>query len=266
MPLQQIVPITLLLQGDGVSTVFTFPLSDILQVGTGSVTLLSNQGYVPPTAINISSMGSPAGTATVDANSNFTLTLFTPIAAGVIQAFDIQLVYVSAAATSNSPILATTVIQAGLTGNPFSVNTGTTPTIIPSLTPVPLISLQPDTALITLNFPLLGGFNLAGNGSRVLWQIVLDGTLIGATFKSVDSESVMVYDTSASAISGGRVVNSGYMQLNEVTLQSGLYFPYAFVEVGSPPVLVGSRYTLVVTQMGSLANCVSASIQWTEPF
>jgi len=124
-----------------------------LQVGTGSVTLLSNQGYVPPTAINISSMGSPAGTATVDANSNFTLTLFTPIAAGVIQAFDIQLVYVSAAATSNSPILATTVIQAGLTGNPFSVNTGTTPTIIPSLTPVPLISLQPDTALITLNFP-----------------------------------------------------------------------------------------------------------------
>lgn len=58
---------------------------------------------------------------------------------------------------------------------------------------------------------------VATNNDVVQWQLVLNGTLTGATYAEPTSSTNVQVDTAASAISGGRVINIGFSQFGSTS-------------------------------------------------
>lgn len=97
-------------------------------------------------------------------------------------------------------------------GLPFCVTTGITPTSV--TTEVPILSIRPKA---TFNSIVNRGTVLPGRatgysetkGAR--FNVVYDGALTGASFASVDDDSIVESDTTATAITGGIVIDSFYV-------------------------------------------------------
>jgi hypothetical protein len=145
-------------------------------------------------------------------------------------------------------------------GTAFSVNTGATPVLVNSGVRHPLLSIQPELGLSppTSSLFTLFKYRLAGNGATALFELVLNGTLTGASFQPVGSPSNMNFSTSATAVSGGRVLDSGYLTLGGLESDT-LSFGFNFTDL-----FIGDIFTLVVTPMGSKPNLLSASFNWVE--
>lgn len=137
----------------------------------------------------------------------------------------------------------------------FSANTGSALVSVAGRVQTPILSITPNSGSTTINF-LLRNLMVEGNGSRLFYQLIYNGALTGAHFTSVNVNSSVSYDTSATAITGGQVVDSGYFQL-------GPFFPSYQLHFGFTS-SVADILTLVITPMGSLAVPVSASFRWTE--
>ena len=77
------------------------------------------------------------------------------------------------------------------------------------VTEAPLLSIRPALTFNSIenrmHFTPIEAL-IATEGKRADYKLILDGTLTGASFSSVDSESGMEKDTTASAISGGLVL------------------------------------------------------------
>lgn len=267
MALQQLVPIVINLQGDGVSTVFRLSLSAVYQIGdSGSIPFLP-LGVIPSSAFVNNTHGQII-LATVDTNGNVTITFDNPPQPGLPQRFDLVLVYDSGDAVSASPLqLAQPVriVSAATIGTPFSVNTGTTPVLVDRGVRQPILSIQPSPGLsppTSLLFTLFQ-YRLAGNGATALYELVLNGNLTGASFSPV-ALSNMTVDTSATVISGGKVVDSGYLTLRDVeSTVLTLGFNFTNTMVNDNFTLVGDIFTLVLTPMGA-KNSLSAAFNWVE--
>lgn len=137
----------------------------------------------------------------------------------------------------------------------FSANTGTTK--IDITTRRPILSIQPQPGAGAIDF-LLRKMRLVGNGGTALFELVLNGNLTGASFHPVDPSSNANFDTAATQISGGRVVDSGYLNLADQDPDYLLHFGFT----GSPA--SPDTFTLVVTSMTTRPNPVSGSFRWTE--
>jgi hypothetical protein len=97
MAIQQVVPISILLLGDGVATVFVFALGDLYQISSGSAVPYGNLGVVP-SAVAPSNSNPPGAiniiqSATIDANGNITVTLTEPLPAGQIVNYVLNLLF-----------------------------------------------------------------------------------------------------------------------------------------------------------------------------
>lgn len=81
--------------------------------------------------------------------------------------------------------------------------------------PLPMLSIRPRTSFNGLTNrgqvrPM--SFEVASQDAPVAYAVVLNGSLTGASFSDVDTvDSVVEADVSATAISGGMVVASGYL-------------------------------------------------------
>lgn len=111
MALQQVVPTAISLKGDGVSTVFTFPVGNFFQIGTGATLIFPFSQGIVPSSITITNPPVPITSTTIDANGNITITLTSPMALGEIETFALQLIYNSGSATSTSPLPPPAAIQ-----------------------------------------------------------------------------------------------------------------------------------------------------------
>lgn len=136
----------------------------------------------------------------------------------------------------------------------FSANTSTG--TVPVTTRRPILSIQPKTGSSGITF-LLRKFRLVGNGATAFFELVLNGVLTGASFASVNPSSNMNFDTAAILISGGQVVDSGYLNLGPEEPDLLLHFGFS----GSPA--AADTFSLVVTSMGSSIP-ISGSFRWTE--
>jgi hypothetical protein len=134
----------------------------------------------------------------------------------------------------------------------FSVNTGTAAVSV--TTQRPILSIQAQTGS-SANSYLLRKLRLLGNGSTAFYQLILNGSLSGASFVSADPSSFVNYDVSATSISGGRVVDSGYLSFGGADPEYTLHFGF----VGPTPDIL----SLVVTSMSSSAIPVSGSFRWS---
>jgi len=100
-----------------------------------------------------------------------------------------------------------------LGGLPRVIDTHTTSVTVSS-TLIPLISIRPKSTFQTypnLGIALAKSIDLFTDES-IHYEIIHNPTLTGASFVDVDtSASMMEYDTSATAISGGHIVGTGYI-------------------------------------------------------
>jgi hypothetical protein len=90
-----------------------------------------------------------------------------------------------------------------------SVNSGITAKTV-STTLIPLLSLRLKTANNRCTIIPLGCSFHISNAADTHWQMILNPTLTGASFTSVGTNAISEYDVTASAISGGEVIASGY--------------------------------------------------------
>jgi hypothetical protein len=108
MAIQQVIPVSVVLQGDGVATVFTFALVNLYQVGGSPANPFAAAG-VPPSSVFANNPPVPVTSATVDANGNITITLTSALGNGVSGVFQFDLAYNSGASISASPAQAMAV-------------------------------------------------------------------------------------------------------------------------------------------------------------
>lgn len=147
-------------------------------------------------------------------------------------------------------------------------NTGTTSLAV--TTRRPILSVRAKALLNGLPnrgwlVPYDFGFKVASND--IFWEVVVGGTLTGASWTSGSADSMAEYDFSATAIAGGFPALSGYALSGSGNLSGSTYSSI----VGQYPTSVDSLnesqtvYTLVATSMSGMAN-VSAYLNWREVY
>ncbi len=121
-----------------------------------------------------------------------------------------------AAGTNTILAICGAVISEGGNDSPaalsFTANNGATS--ISANARRPVLSIQPKTTFnsITNRSKInLKDVSIMCSGNPALYELVYNGTLTGASFSSVDANSGVNSDVSASAISGGTVVDSAYI-------------------------------------------------------
>ena len=98
------------------------------------------------------------------------------------------------------------------------------------------------------------------NTAATLYEIVYDGVLTGATFNSVDPNSLCNFDTAATAISGGTVYKTGFGIANfQNVIDILCRYPVTLNFAGTVPDTV----SIVATSLSGTAT-VGASITWEE--
>ena len=100
--------------------------------------------------------------------------------------------------------------------------------------------------------------------SNAYFELVRNGTLTGASFASVSSNSITEFDTAATAISGGDVLEAGYVSTGFKSTSNGQNSLLAKLSLTLD--MTGSTadiFTLVVTSFSGTANC-SGTFTWKE--
>lgn len=148
----------------------------------------------------------------------------------------------------------------------FSINTGTTLASI--TTPVPILSIRPALLLngfSNRSFITLRDFGVFSLGQVIQYQLVWNGVLSGASFASVDPVSGVEYDVSATAITGGRVVDSGFIAaFSKDVAFSADKFPFRLPFTLDITGTVQDVYTLVASGVNGSSAMVGGSFKWQE--
>lgn len=151
----------------------------------------------------------------------------------------------------------------------FSADRGTTNVSVGSGNTAPLISIRPKTTFkgITNRVPILTKeVPIISISNPLLVRVYLNATLTGASFNSVDANSSVEFDTSATAVSGGTKVKtfyvgglSGQSAVTSFTTLSDILFLASNVAGNTTDIL-----TIVVTNLGSGNTQVNGGLVWEE--
>lgn len=173
---------------------------------------------------------------------------------------------INTAGTANSvtfkQICCTVISEAGYqpVGTSLAVDTGNTPRSVVGTGSLPLLSIRLKAAnnratLIPANFSILTD---GANNFRV--QVILNGTLTGAAFNSVNANSVTEFDIAATALTGGTVIHSSYVAstTRDNTLPIESLLKVVANIAGTADIL-----TLYVTNVSALINYYG-SLEWQE--
>jgi hypothetical protein len=153
-----------------------------------------------------------------------------------------------------------------IAGFPFSAGNGVTSRAV-STTLLPLVSIQLKTTFgagTNRGIVIPTGFSIA-NDNPVFYQLIVNGTLTGASFASVDANSLCNVDVSASAITGGRVISSGYAGVGGTrsgASEKGITnkTPLSVNYVGT----TGDILTLAAVRFGNTNAATGAALEWRE--
>lgn len=154
-------------------------------------------------------------------------------------------------------------------GIPFSAGSGATPVGVTTTARTPIVSLRPKATFNSIeNRGQILLFNVEGYASSVgaLFEVIYNGTLTGASFASVDANSITEADTSASAITGGQLILSFYVAAggqvsNSDTTSILSRLPLTVDKSGANPINI----SLVATRIGGsgTSSCAGA-FYWQE--
>lgn len=97
-------------------------------------------------------------------------------------------------------------------GNPFAVGRGVTPLGV--TTRRPILSIRPSPtfqSIVNRGHVTFNQLEVLATTNNCLWELVKGGTLTGASWGTVDAtNSIVDYDTAATAITGGVVIDRGW--------------------------------------------------------
>jgi hypothetical protein len=153
-------------------------------------------------------------------------------------------------------------------GVPFSANSGTTVNSV--TTEEPILSIRPKAtfnSIVNRGTIITKEVNTYVDTTGALFKIVYGGTLTGASFASVNDSSITEFDTAASAISGGVVIDSFYLPASTTGVRSAVTenllsrLPLTLDMAGSNPI----PRTVTATRIGSTGACnILAAMTWQE--
>lgn len=177
------------------------------------------------------------------------------------------------AAQTMTAICATVKSEGGgdlsdLTGARFTASNGVTKRNVTSTTVfLPVLSIQVKSTLNTypvkaIVFPR--DFEIS-NDNPVYYEWRVNGTLTGAVFTSVDANSITNYDVTATGITGGRVIRSGYAGTGGSSSRNvsggGLT---SKIPLGVNAAGVGDILTLCMVKDGVSNSAVGASLNFED--
>ena len=137
----------------------------------------------------------------------------------------------------------------------FAWNSGSQPTLIPSGALTPLLSISPQSTATAIFF-FLTGLDIWATPAILMWQLIKNGTLTGASFANVPNSNAR-QDTAATSIAGGTIVDTGYSYFGTRTNAYELSFG---IPGGTPDI-----FTLVVAkQLGPIKEFANAALRWSE--
>jgi hypothetical protein len=145
-----------------------------------------------------------------------------------------------------------------------SASNGTTSIGVTTRRPILSIQLKPSFNGI-VNRGLLRplDFNILAETNSCFYEVVYNGTLTGASFSSISSSSIANIDVSATAISGGIVLKSGYITADSGFLSSfstalGDAFKSKLTLSNSIDGLTTESISIVCTSLSGTSNVSSA--------
>jgi hypothetical protein len=151
----------------------------------------------------------------------------------------------------------------------FGADSGTTGKSVAAGVTVPLVSIRVKPTFAGLpnrskiNVEKIGGM---GQINPFRWQLIYNGTLTGAAFADVDPSSGVQSDTTATAISGGTVLATGYCD-SDTAPRSRRFseefltrIPFTIDFDG----VVGDVLTLVATGTPGTASVAWGNLNWSE--
>ena len=153
-----------------------------------------------------------------------------------------------------------------LDGFPFAAANGATTKTV-STTLIPLLSAQLKTTFSSLpnrGLVLPQAYSITTD-QPLYYEICINPTLTNANFASVDAQSLCNFDTAATAVTGGRVISSGYIgaggqraggQEKGITSKIPLSVNYA----GD----VGDIITIAAVRVGPTNASAGVSLEWRE--
>lgn len=148
----------------------------------------------------------------------------------------------------------------------FSYGMGATPLAVTTRVPVLSIRLAPTfNSLVNRGKLILAALEVMASTNNCYWELVYNGALTGAAFASVNANSLAEYDITATAISGGIVIDQGWALSTGVPTRNTLKTQNSISEIllndfaGTGP----DTITLVATSLAATSN-VQGIFKWLE--
>lgn len=149
-------------------------------------------------------------------------------------------------------------------GFPFGVRSSALKAV--SGTRIPLLSIRPKATFngITNRVKILpDAVSVFNNSNLVILDVLFNPTLTGAAWVSADSSSVVEYDVTATSLTGGILLGSGFAGATNQSKggsDKGILgrVPLALDLAGNPTII-----TIAATNLGGNGSCL-ASINWQE--
>jgi hypothetical protein len=146
------------------------------------------------------------------------------------------------------------IIQQRGTTNADTVNLGTAGTVVPVIS----LRLRSDRLYSLVVFKQADIY-VTSSSDGIAWYIIANGTLTGATWTDHPVGAMSQTDVTATAISGGRNINGGYI-VNKGTLQ---FDPLNAVPIGQQNFGTSEIFTLAASGFANNLR-VAAKIGWYE--
>lgn len=142
----------------------------------------------------------------------------------------------------------------------FAATTG--PTLVSNTTAslTPLMSIRPKVAATGVTFTFRN-MDFLSNGNLSHYQLLLNATLTGASFVNVDAASNAQYDVSATAYTGGRLLDAGYIGAD--SRHNDFEFHFGFTG-GTPDTITLVYVGAVVLPTGVPKSNAGCSFAWDE--
>lgn len=168
-----------------------------------------------------------------------------------------------ASGTSAQQICASVVSEGGYTaaGQTYSIDRGATPiTLATAGTTYPVISIRLNSSRLDAVIILSEIYGVITSNDRCKWTLLKNATLTGASY-TTHSNGNVDYDTSATSLSGGTVINGSYINLQGENQVGG---PADFTyQLGRTIAGVSDVLTLAVTPISNNTN-VLFGLKWIE--
>lgn len=151
----------------------------------------------------------------------------------------------------------------------FSTDTGVTSRTVTAGTPLPVIAVRPATTFNSItnrvNFRLESASWIPTSGTNAFkWEIIYNPTITGGAWNSVNASSSAEVNITATSVSGGIVVASGFDNATSANRQlefvNGISSRYPWCHDGA-----GNQipFAIVFTEFAGNSD-ISASMQWRE--